>query len=177
MLYFFYDLANLPDAGDPLSLTEIAYIGPSDDPEVRRRIQKEGARNYLCRWDFKGGFDVAARIAALANRWAEKQPDGKVGAQVYLPTDAGSHQSPRYDVIRVPQVGAPCSYSFNGDTYPDGHVTYVTPGTCRIIRTSGDENHPDGHTYYRRKLSGAWIQKGGTWSLVQGHRYEQNPEL
>lgn len=84
--------------------------------------------------------------------------------------DHGPAVWPRFAIIVRPAVGDPVSYGFNGDYYPDGHITYV--GTSlREIRTS------TGNTYYRRKKSAAWIKKGGTWGLVRGHIDRRNPEF
>lgn len=174
MLYFFYDPTTMKNTltrtGTPTRLTLV-----TDEDEVIRQKFKEGNRDFRCRPDFKS-YEDATLMAALANRYAEVTT-GKAGVQAYVPVDSGPHQHPRYDVIETPKVGDACSYSFNGDTYPDGYITHVTPGTLRIIKTSGDENHPEGHTYYRRKLSSAWTQKGGTWNLTSGHHFEQNPSF
>jgi len=86
-----------------------------------------------------------------------------------LPVDHGSHTSPRYDLIEIPKIGDEVSYSFNGDTYPDGVITKITP--TYQITTSG------GHKYRRPKNRGYWLRIGGTWSLVRGHIYEQNPSF
>ena len=77
---------------------------------------------------------------------------------------------PRFDVVAVPCVGDPVSYSFNGDTYPDGVITSVTT-SGKIVRTD------TGSAYYRRAKTGAWVKTGGTWSLVSGHRNERNPHF
>jgi hypothetical protein len=72
-------------------------------------------------------------------------------------------------VVEVPKIGDAVSYAFNGDSYPCGYVTKVSKD-YRIITTT------DGKRFFRRRLSGAWVN-GGTWSLVPGHRYEQNPSF
>lgn len=89
----------------------------------------------------------------------------------YIAIDSGPNVSPRYDVIERPQVGDEVSYGFNGDSYPDGKIIKVSGPNFRIITTD------TGSVYYRRKLTGGWIKKGGTWSLTRGHRYEQNPSF
>lgn len=118
--------------------------------------------NGLCRWNFKtfaDAEDMAARANALK--------DG----HTYIATDAGSHMSPRYDVQRMPEVGQEVSCSFNGDTYPCGKIVSVGKGAKMIVKTD------TGATFYRRKLTGSWLKKGGTWWLVQGHINERNPHI
>lgn len=87
----------------------------------------------------------------------------------WIATDAGPHTYPRYDVIRPPRVGDAVSYSFNGDTYPCGTITSISK-SLKVIKTT------EGRTFYRRRLTGSWISKG-TWFLVGGHHYEQNPSF
>lgn len=88
----------------------------------------------------------------------------------YIPTDSGGSTFPRYDVIAMPKVGDKVSYSFNGDSYPDGVIVLVSRKKFAV--TTSNNN-----TYCRRKLTGAWIKKGGTWSLIPGHVQETNPEF
>jgi len=91
----------------------------------------------------------------------------------YVATDAGAHVSPRYDVVALPKVGDAVSYAFNGDSYPCGHVTKVSPAPHRRIEVL------DGTTkrvFYRRKLSGSWVN-AGTWSLIPGHHEKRNPSF
>jgi hypothetical protein len=89
--------------------------------------------------------------------------------RTFLPVDHGSHTSPRYGIVEPPKVGDAVSYSFNGDSYPDGYVEKITK-TFQITTTTG-------HKYLRRKLSANWLRTGGTWSLIPGHVYEQNPSF
>lgn len=90
---------------------------------------------------------------------------------IFLACDKGSHTWPRYDVIRAPKVGTPVSYSFNGDSYPDGHITKVGGTNCSRVYTD------TGSVYNRRRQSASWIKRGGTWSLIQGHVDERNPSF
>lgn len=89
---------------------------------------------------------------------------------LYIATDSGSGCYPRFDVVRPPAVGDKVSYAFNGDYYPDGEVVKVSP-TLKKVETS------TGSVYYRRKLTGGWKKKGGTWSLINGHHNERNPHF
>lgn len=99
---------------------------------------------------------------------AEEQT--KATGQEWLSCDRGSHVWPRYCIVQTPAVGDKVSYGFNGDYYPDGEIVRVSGGNLTVT-TSG------GHRYYRRGNSPTWIQAGGTWSLVSGHRDERNPSF
>ena len=111
------------------------------------------------RWDWMT-FEQVERIAAELT---------EVTGTLYLPTDSGEWVSPRYDIVEAPKVGDKVSYSFNGDTYPDGEIVKITANN-RFIWTS------TGKKYLRRKLSGSWVN-GRTWTLVNGHRHELNPHF
>src|SRR5271167_3290648 len=116
-------------------------------------------KRWQTRNDWKS-FEEVTQIARLLEATTR---------QKFLPVDAGSHTSPRYDLVEPPKVGDPVSYSYNGDTYPDGEITKITP--TYQITTSG------GHKYRRPGNRGYWLRVGGTWSLVKGHIYEQNPSV
>jgi hypothetical protein len=87
--------------------------------------------------------------------------------------DEGSNVYPRYWILNAPKVGDAVSYTFNGDYYPCGHIHSVSSEDkkFRIVKTT------TGDIFYRRKNSASWIMKGGTWSLIQGHRSEMNPDF
>lgn len=137
-------------------------IGTSDEYPGNDRH----AGNWQCRVDWST-FERVEQVADELNAAiGGSQDSGK-----YIAIDSGEHVSPRYDVIVRPMVGDKVSYSFNGDTYPDGTITKITGQNFRIITTS------TGSVYYRRKLSGCWKKKGGTWNLVLGHRNERNPSF
>jgi hypothetical protein len=103
--------------------------------------------------DAEQGADFASRLTG--NLWVAK--------------DNGPHCFPRYGIVEVPRVGEPVSYAFNGDYYPCGTVAKISKSLKRI-ETS------DGRVFFRRKLSGSWVN-GGTWSLVSGHISRWNPEF
>ncbi len=86
--------------------------------------------------------------------------------ELYIATDQGLHVSPRFDVIRAPKVGDKVSCSFNGDSYPCGIITRISP-TLKKVTTS------DGSEFYRVHTSGTWL-KNSCWSLTQGHVDERN---
>lgn len=123
-----------------------------------RQIDGTTRPGWLNRNDI-GTFEKAQRIAAGAS---------KLTGKLYVATDDGAHVAPRFDVIEAPAVGNEVSYSFNGDTYPDGSIVRISE-SLRVVTTS------TGKRYYRQGLSGAWTRKA--WSLVPGHRYEQNPHF
>lgn len=112
-----------------------------------------------CRWDWKT-FERAAEVAEQASAATGRE---------FLPADAGSHTSPRYDVIEAPKVGARVSRGFNGDYYPAGEIVSVS-ASRRVVRTS------TGVVFYRRQQSATWIADG-TWAMVPGHRSELNPSF
>lgn len=102
----------------------------------------------------------AEQLAAQATEFTGK---------LHIAIDRGAHVSPRMDVIRCPALGDKVSYSFNGDSYPDGEITGISP-TLKVITTS------TGSRYHRRGQTGSWL-KGGTWSLIQGHHDKRNPSF
>ncbi len=118
-----------------------------------------GKREFINRNDI--------RSMAHAERIAQEATE--LTGQLHIPTDAGGHVSPRIDVIRCPALGDEVSYAFNGDSYPDGEITGISP-TLKVITTS------TGSRYHRRGRTGSWI-KGGTWSLIQGHHDKRNPSF
>ena len=87
----------------------------------------------------------------------------------YLGYDNGPSVWPRYGVFEAPKVGDPVSYSFNGDTYPCGHITRITP-TWQITTDSGKK-------FRRPGTRGGFRMVGGTWSMVAGHVEECNPHI
>lgn len=91
--------------------------------------------------------------------------------ETFIATDAGEWVHPRYDVVRAPKVGDPISYSFNGDTRPCGHIMKIGGTNFKTIYSDL------GHKFNRRRQSGSWIMKGGTWCMVKGHHNELNPHF
>ena len=122
-------------------------------------VANEYAPGLECRVDWKT-FDQVTKIAADLTR---------VTKELYIPIDNGDHHYPRYDIIKAPKVGDEVSYAFNGDYYPCGKIVNISKTMFKITTDTGDK-------FYRRKNSGSWI-KDGTWSLVQGHIYRQNPSF
>lgn len=89
---------------------------------------------------------------------------------LYIGIDQGSNVSPRYDVIEAPAVGHEVSRGFNGDYYPAGTITKVSDSLRRVETDQGV-------VFYRRRNSGTWLQTGGTFAMVRGHRDERNPSF
>lgn len=105
---------------------------------------------------YEAAVDVASKVTATEG-------------ELYIAIDNGDNIYPRYDIIKAPAAGDEVSYSFNGDTYPDGKISKISE-SMRVITTD------NGNVYYRRKLTGAW-KRHKTWTLVPGHRFEQNPHF
>ena len=133
---------------------EVASVLSGNEVESYR-----GNPNLKCRWDWKSHEEVEALAAQVT----------KLTGSLHVGTDAGRGCYPRYDIIKAPAVGDKVSYSFNGDSYPDGEIVRIT-NTLNVITSTGS-------TYRRRKTTGSWRKAGGTWSLVQGHRDERNPHF
>ena len=118
------------------------------------------------------------------NDWKTMAAAEEVAAALgheYIATDAGPYVSPRYDVIRLPFLGDPVSYSFNGDSYPCGHVERISSAEGGYRRLAAVERNADGnvirrHIFWRRGRTGSWV-KDGTWSLTAGHVSTRNPEF
>lgn len=125
----------------------------SDRAKDRRYVDTMTRHDWA---SYETACDVAAKVTA------------KEG-ELYIGIDNGSNIYPRFDIIKAPVVGDEVSYSFNGDTYPDGKIAKISE-SMRVITTD------TGKSYYRRKLTGAW-KHHQTWTLVHGHHYEQNPHF
>lgn len=144
----------------------------NDKCEGISRISPADFTNWTCRAFVQmNTFEKCEAIAKAATEYHEAFES----ADTYIAIDAGPNVSPRYDVIRCPKVGDKVSYSFNGDTYPDGEIKSISK-SLRVIKTTPSEGRFYGNIYYRRGLSGSWI-KDRTWTLVQGHIDERNPSF
>ena len=82
----------------------IEVIAISDRPE--------NLNGWVSRWDWST-FEAAHEVAEAASIFEGVE---------YIAIDRGAYTSPRFDVIRAPQVLDPVSYSFNGDSYPCGYI-------------------------------------------------------
>lgn len=110
-------------------------------------------------WGLKT-FEAAKDIADEANERGKKVE--------YLPVDRGPYHSPRYGIVKAPEIGAPVSRAFNGDYYPAGHIKKVSKSFRRI-------ETDDGTVFFRKRETGAWASGG--WSMVHGHIDRRNPEF
>lgn len=119
--------------------------------------------DFICRGRGIPSYEAAQILADAANAFG-----GYDGGKL-VATDATASTSPRYDVIRAPTIGDKVSYSFNGDSYPDGEIVKISD-SLRVVKTN------TGSVYYRRMLTGSW-RKDGTWTLIRGHRNERNPSF
>lgn len=78
----------------------------------------------------------------------------------FIPIDHGDQRTPRYTIMRVPDVGIDVRAACNGKAQDDGIVIHVTEDVT-LIKTSG------GHTYERVGNTACWINENG-WSLICG---------
>ena len=139
--------------------TEISKKYPKGD-DVKFSLDKKNSWQTRSDWT---SYEEVTRIAMYLTAMTGK---------TYLPSDAGSYISPQYDIIEAPKIGDKVSFSFNGDTYPDGTIVKISPNW--MVTTSTGKR-------YNRSMQGkggGWRSVGGDiWSLVPGHRYEQNPSF
>lgn len=88
-------------------------------------------------------------------------------------------------IVHTFKVGDEVSYAFNGDYYPDGTVAKITK---KYLTTSTGRKFFLNTVKYRAydELSQHYVDMnrevfrtvgGGTWTLVHGHEYRQNPEF
>ena len=116
-------------------------------------------REWESRWDWNN-LEAAQQVAASAS--------DKTGKS-YLAIDRGTGVFPRFDIIEMPKVGDAVSASFNGDSYPEGHVKSISK-TLRLIVTT------TGRKFYRTSPnSGSWMSR--SFSLIPGHISERNPHF
>lgn len=110
-------------------------------------------------WDWKS-FEEVERLARYVTAMT---------GRTYVPVNHTEFVSPRFSIMELPKVGDAVSYSFNGDTYPDGYIVAMTK-KLQITTSTGSK-------YRRYKNTSGWRKTGGTWWLVKGHIYEQNPHI
>lgn len=147
MLYF-----RTRRVGTDLKVVEVLTEYNGQDPDRASLVYRGDLRS----------FQEAEELAAAATR--------DMG-ETFIPTDAGDHVHPRYDVVRAPKVGDPVSMAFNGDYYPCGHITKIGGTNFKTIYTDA------GVKFNRRRQSGTWVRQGGTFCMVKGHISELNPSF
>lgn len=127
--------------------------------EMPRNAEGFFDKQWIARMDMVS-LDQAQRIAESASEFSGSR---------YLSVDNGNGHYPRFDVVEAPKVGDLVSQSFNGDSYPRGHIVKISP-TFKKVTTS------TGHEFYRFRMSGSW-QVNGYASMIPGHVSEQNPSF
>ena len=111
----------------------------------------------------RNNFNSLADAEAMADKATA------LNKELYIATDSGPCVSPRYDVVKMPELGDDVSYAFNGDSYPCGTIVAISESLRRIKVSTG-------RIFWRRKLSGSWVN-AKTWSLIPGHVSERNPSF
>jgi len=139
--------------------TESPWIGR---PEMREipGVTYDSAKTDPDYNSFAEVEDIANQLAAL---------DG----QSWIAYDNGSHTSHRYGVMTIPKIGDDVSYGFNGDYYPCGKITRITPS----LRITATDERGNKKVFNRKRTTSSWVMVGGTWSLVKGIHDERNPSF
>lgn len=142
--------------GEVVGVTnESPYTGT---PELKKfpGVEYDVAKSSWEFQTFNEVADVAIKITLLVG-------------ELYLPYDRGDSVSPRFGVMKAPQIGDEVSRGFNGDYYPCGVITKITR-TFRITTSTG-------HKFSRRGQSSSWREIGRHTSMVAGHIDERNPHF
>lgn len=143
----------------------------TDDHSIAHDAETVNGDTVLDRHAYKN-FDDAQAAAQIANR-ADPRRGGQCSEDrdIYIATDGGEGLWPRYDVVRIPQVGDKVSVGFNGDAYPRGVIVSVGAGKRMVVTTD------EGNKYNRFRKTGTWREAGNGWSLIHGHVNERNPSF
>lgn len=124
---------------------------------ARNADGKFGPHGWLNRNDI-GTYAYAFTLAALlTDRYKSEQ-------RVFLACNRGDRD---FDVIEAPRVGDKVSKGFNGDYYPEGEITRITP-KWQITTSTGAK-------FRRVKNTAGWRETGRGFSMVGGHIDERNP--
>lgn len=129
------------------------------DHWVKRDQPLSTASGWMSSRDFRTFEDARSMAAYLT----------ALTGTTYLPADEGSGVWPRYRVVQPPKVGDAVSRSFNGDSYPCGTITKVTP-SWQVTTSTGAK-------FRRYKETGGWREAGRGFWLVAGHHDETNPHI
>lgn len=120
----------------------------------------EGSRTgWISSRDIKT-FQEATRIARYL---------GFLTNEEYLPVATGPDLANNIEIIKAPKVGDPVSATLNGDSYPEGYITRITP-TWRITTSTGRK-------FSRLKSSSTWQEVGRGFYMSMGHRSFRNPHF
>lgn len=139
-------------------IVEISENCPSDVQWIPSGSDVRGS-GWISSRDLKSMED-AVQISAELESFTNRR---------YLPVDAGAGVYPRFRVIQAPKIGDKVSRSFNGDTYPCGEIIRITPSWQ--IRTSS------GVKFLRYRETGGWREACGSFFMIYGDLYEQNPHF
>lgn len=117
---------------------------------------------WISRGDI-GSFAYAFTLALLlTDKYKSEQ-------RTFLACDRGSYTPPRYDVIEAPKLGDEVSASSNGDTYPEGTITRITP-KWQVTTSTGVK-------FRRVKETAGWHKVNGNSWMCSGHIDERNPSF
>ncbi len=125
---------------------------------------------WCSRWDWSD-HPVSPRM--FAQQLADSA--SKLGQGPFMVSDNGPSCSPRFDVVRAPQVGDVVSKGFNGDAYPVGKIASISKGEMKLITVVAEDGRK--LKFYRKGERAAWVQTGGTWSLMFGTHNDRNPSF
>jgi hypothetical protein len=132
---------------------------------VNLRLERKATQEReMSEVEIKSGWDIESFEEARVHAEEVSESTG----ETYIPVDHGKYRSPRYEVTRAPHVGDEVSRSINGDYYPCGVITKISP-TMKKVTTS------DGSVFYRYKETGSW-RKSNFW-MVHGHIDRRNPHV
>jgi len=139
---------------------EISDKNPGSGPHwIKGATKLSKATGWLSSRDFASFADAESMVKYLVAMTGE----------TYLPVDEGSGTYPRYRVIKAPKVGDEVSRCFNGDYYPCGKITKITP-TWQVTTDGGQK-------FRRFKASGGWRETGRGFWMVAGVHDERNPSF
>lgn len=136
---------------------EVANTLRKGEVQWARTIKDTGWRSSKEFATYADAKKIAAYLTFLTG-------DTYIGAD----NESGSAEA-EFKVIKAPSVGDEVSKSFNGDSYPCGVITKITPSW--IITTS------TGAKFRRYGESGAWREQGRGFWMIYGHVDERNPHF
>lgn len=86
-----------------------------------------------------------------------------------------------YQVHTMPKVGDYVSTAFNGDYYPEGTITKISPTGAKITTSNGKvfqrsrkvDHDPDGRKFNRAQ----WMETDSPFYMIHGYHDEKNPSF
>lgn len=115
----------------------------------------DGENSFLLK-SHEHAIDVADRLS-------------KIMGKTFIACDNGDCTSHRFGVMEIPLIGDEVSRGFNGDYYPCGKITKITP-TLRITTESGAR-------FSRVRETSSWREIGRGFYMVAGVHDERNPHF